>query len=172
MGGFELILGAITVVGAIAFIIGLVFFLGKATKEKVDNGYGYGGTFVLVRKKRGLEDVKNGEIIRVHSSGYVFNAKVINNMPSEEKMLFQMMYSDSSGRCFGEEVARYDSSTFKEFNVLNVFDENTPKKEVEIGEKYFYNAVFDLYEQAINNQKNEEASILREAISKIESIKP
>ena len=86
-------------------------------------------------------------------------------MPSEEKMLFKIIYKN--GNYAGEEVAKYDSDTFKEFNILNIEgqDYNIKKPNVEFD---YHNAIFDLYEKAVNNQKHKEASVLNEAISKLE----
>jgi hypothetical protein len=126
-----------------------------------------------------LSAVKNGQYIKIKSSTFIWDAVVINNVPSERKMFLKLI----SGNYSRTTVEKYDSEAFKDFNTLNVVEVESVKpatlitkatsqvtKET-ISDNYFYNAIFDLYEKAINNKKHEAAAILKEAISKLDEIK-
>jgi hypothetical protein len=156
VGTVFIILGAITFV---AIGVGFtVMVVRDITKTKTPTTPRWAPT--PVNKFSRLASVKNGDKIRVHGSSLgVFNALVINNMPSEEKML--IIYSN--GKYAGAEVVRYIGMELREFNVLNVVEVASISQTISAGSsvktaptpiqnstKYFYNSVFDLYEQAVN----------------------
>lgn len=159
----------LAIVFFLAFGAGLI--IGRTSKStqqsQGSSSYGYSDYNSSLIKKTGLECVKSGDIIRVHDS-YICLALVINNVPSEKKMLFKIIYKN--GSYGGEKVAEYNSDTFKEFNVLNIEGRDYNNIKITNEEFNYHDAIFDLYEMAVNNQKHKEASILGEAISKIKEI--
>ena len=108
-----------------------------------------------------LSQVKTGDRIKVNISGFVVDAECLNNSPETKKMFIRKFVSDKN---ISEVVCSYDDTTFINFDALN------PVIGVRHNQSRYSTKdhLKDLLQKAIEKEKYEEASVLRDAISKLE----
>lgn len=108
---------------------------------------------------RRLAQVRKGDRIKINISGFVVEAECLNNSPETRKMFIRKFLS---GGKISDTVEGYDEFTFINFDALNpvigrVKTNYSTKDHLE-----------DLLKKAVESEKYEDASVLRDAISKLE----
>ncbi len=130
----------------IAFQLAYIFHINKKNTTVVNKS-----------NDRKLKDIKPGERIKVNISGFVVNAVCLNNKPADKKMFIRIYHGSGS---VSDSIENYDAFTFSNFNALNNFDKQNPESLKD-----------ELNQQlriAVQNERYEEAGILRDAILKLE----
>lgn len=121
--------------------------------------------FLLFRSSRSyskrLSQVRAGDRIKVNISGYVVDAECLNNSPETKKMFIRMFVNPNK---ISETVERYDEFTFINFDALN------PVIGIQRNQSRYSTKdhLKDLLKKALDEEKYEEATVLRDAISKLE----
>lgn len=109
---------------------------------------------------RRLAQVRKGDKLKVNISGFVVNAECLNNSPETKRMFIRMFLS--SGKQ-SDTVEGYDEFTFHNFDALNPVIGRGPQSNYSTKDH-----LEDLLKKALESEKYEDASVLRDAISKLE----
>lgn len=110
-----------------------------------------------------LSQVRTGDRIKVNISGFVVDAECLNNSPETKKMFIRKFVSQNR---ISETVEEYNNHTFINFDALNPVIGQPNRNQ----SKYStLDHLKDLLEKALEKEKYEEASVLRDAISKLEN---
>jgi hypothetical protein len=97
----------------------------------------------------------------VNISGFVVDAECLNNSPETKRMFIRKFLS--SGKQ-SDTVEGYDEFTFHNFDALNpVIGRGRPQSNYSTKDH-----LEDLLKKALESEKYEDASVLRDAISKLE----
>jgi hypothetical protein len=110
---------------------------------------------------RRLAQVRKGDKLKVNISGFVVDAECLNNSPETKRMFIRKFLS--SGKQ-SDTVEGYDEFTFHNFDALNpVIGRGRPQSNYSTKDH-----LEDLLKKALESEKYEDASVLRDAISKLE----
>lgn len=110
-----------------------------------------------------LSQVRAGDRIKVNISGFVVEAECLNNSPETKKMFIRKFVSQNR---ISETVEEYNNYTFINFDALNPVIGQPNRNQ----SKYStLDHLKDLLEKTLEKEKYEEASVLRDAISKLEN---